>query len=418
MNYRSRISKLQKLLLEESKQPRGYRLGAPAALISSNPQAVLSHDQTHPYRSNSTTRYLLGSEREPLILIVRPEGKPILITTPNDPVRKLWDGPQEASEAVAERIGAEHVITKDLVSEALTRLKGAETVYSENIKRSPASHVVEKLYEKPHHSQSGYPRAFLPLEALMQHLRLYKDRQEIAAIEHAAKITGQALDRIQPLIRPGISEWTIAKTLEYHFGLGLGVPAFQSIVASGPNASYLHYHDHSRILKKNEWLLIDSGAEVSYYSADITRCYPVGEIIDPVLLDVYATVASAKMAAIKAIKDGVSILTVYTAAARELVYGLKELGVLKGRIDTLLKKKAHLPYFPHSIGHSLGLDVHDIGDLRGNTSPVLKAGMVFTIEPGLYFQKKTGKVPQCGVRLEDDILVTKRGSQNLTAIVP
>jgi len=165
-------------------------------------------------------------------------------------------------------------------------------------------------------------------------------------------------------------------------------------------------------------LLIDCGAEYSMYAADITRVFPVSGTFSGPRRDVYEIVLAAQKAAIRAVRPGADVAAVYRAAARVLVEGLVELGVLRGKASRLLERGAYRPYFPHSIGHTLGLDVHDIGRMRGERRLTLQEGMVISIEPGLYFTSRAGKVPACGVRIEDDVLVTAGGARVLSAAFP
>ena len=164
--------------------------------------------------------------------------------------------------------------------------------------------------------------------------------------------------------------------------------------------------------------MIDCGAELNMYNGDITRCYPVDGKFSPIMQEIYSIVLEAQKASIKAVKNNVKIETVYNASAKILTEGLVELKVLKGKVSKLLEKKAYQPYFPHGIGHSLGIDVHDVGNLRGNNNAVLKKGMVFTIEPGIYFPKTVGRAPACGIRIEDNILVTENGCKILSDFIP
>jgi Xaa-Pro aminopeptidase len=241
---------------------------------------------------------------------------------------------------------------------------------------------------------------------------MVKDPSEIAHIRKAAEITEGALMHVLPLIEAGTKEREVAAFIEYFYRVHGAEPAFGTIVATGPSAATLHYHSLSRTLKTGELLLIDTGAEFGMYASDITRMIPVGGTTTSELQDLHDIVLRAQMMAIRKIKPGVMMNEVYNAAARELTYGLKYLGILKGSVSQLLKKGAFKAWFPHGIGHSLGIDVHDVSP-SGPAIP-LEKGMVVTIEPGLYFQKPTGPLPACGVRIEDDVLVTARGHEVLT----
>ncbi len=409
--YKSRIAQLKRLLAGTSRSS--------AALISSNPIVQSSHDQSFPYRQNSNLYYLTGSLAPDILLLVSSTlKKPILFAPPTDKLKVVWEGPVDPISPIANRIGAELVVTKSPIAEAIVRLDGTEELYSQNIPGSLSWKTTLAILERPGHTQSTYPRRFAQLDILMQELRLYKTTHEVNLIKEAALRTNFALFEAARRAIPGCKEWQIAQTIDFHFGMQGARPGFDTIVATGPSAATLHYTKYSRTLRKGELLLIDCGASYQMYNADITRTIPVGGEFSPIGLTHYQIVLEAQHAAIRAVKDGVKIKAVMDSAVRVLTEGLKELGVLKGKTSSLIAKKAYKPYFPHGIGHSLGIDVHDISETRGNSSAVLKKGMVFTIEPGLYFQKKEGRVPASGVRIEDDILVTPRGAEILTAGFP
>ena len=160
--------------------------------------------------------------------------------------------------------------------------------------------------------------------------------------------------------------------------------------------------------------MIDSGCELDMYASDITRTIPVGTIRQQVLREVYEIVLASQNAAIKKIKPGATLSSIHAVAAKELTYGLKTLGILKGPLDTLIAEKAYQAWFPHGIGHSLGIDVHDPVPQDTRFEFILEPGMVITVEPGLYFAKRTKNIPSCGVRIEDDVAVTKSGHEILS----
>jgi Xaa-Pro aminopeptidase len=204
----------------------------------------------------------------------------------------------------------------------------------------------------------------------------------------------------------------------------LGSPrnGFPSIIASGENSCVLHYpHPRARI-ERGDLLLVDVGAEAGYYGADVTRTFPADGRFRKAQREVYEIVLEAQEAAIETVAPGVRFEEVHNAALKVLVRGLRRLGVLEGRSDRLIRAGAHRPYFMHGTSHWLGLDVHDVGDYRdGEQSIVLRPGMVLTVEPGLYFGRGT-KAPRrlrgIGVRIEDDVLVTRDGRRNLSAAIP
>jgi Xaa-Pro aminopeptidase len=390
-----------------------------AALISTSPHVQRTHDQDYPYRQNSNFYYLTGSTAPRMLLVITTKSKtPFLLAEPVDKARIVWEGLPENPKPIAKEIGAELVITNNFERETLTRLRGIETLYVQNIPGSSAWKVSEQIFARRGDTQSVLPKKLALLDLVMQELRLYKDPQEVKLIKEASETTCRVLHKILPLLKPGVTEWEIAQTINYHFGLAGGLPSFDTIVASGPSAAYLHYTKCSRTLRAGEMILIDSGVELGMYAGDVTRTLPVGGRFTPQDKELYSIVLDAQKAAVNRVKDGVKIQRVFDAAAEVLTYGLVQLKVLRGKVSNLLASKAYKPFFPHGIGHSLGLDVHDIGNLRANNGAVLKEGMVVTIEPGLYFAKRTGKVAPSGVRIEDDVLVTSRGGKILSTEFP
>ena len=219
-------------------------------------------------------------------------------------------------------------------------------------------------------------------------------------------------------------EYQIQATIEHVFRKnGSFHNAYPSIVASGNNACILHYTENDSLLSNDSLLLVDAGAEIKYYAADITRTWPVNGKFSEIQRDIYDIVLTAQKDAISIIKPGIPFSEIHKKALQTLVQGLIDLRILTGNISDNIESKTYLPYFPHGISHWLGLDVHDIGSYTDKIgSKILKPGMLFTVEPGLYFNNQNTSTPQkyagIGIRIEDDILVTDTGHQNLTAKLP
>jgi Xaa-Pro aminopeptidase len=391
-----------------------------AVVVSSAPSVVRSRDGHYPYRQNSDFYYLTGSNEPDLTVFLRSARKRPLVVAPKpDPIKVVWEGrPREDGRALARRLGADLIETSDPMKEILALLPGVSEVLHQNSLGTTSGALARKLADTPSHLRGSLPVRLAHIDAILENLRLFKEPCEIAAIQRSAAITNRALHETVPFMHPGQTERTIAATIEYWFRLQGASPAFNTIAATGPSAATLHYHHLDRPLKRNDLLLIDCGAEHQMYCADITRCVPVGGVFEGIRREIYTIVLAAQEAALKAVRPNVAIQKVYDAAARELIDGLVSLGVLRGKTSSLLKKGAHKPFFPHGIGHSLGIDVHDVGNLRGNNAAILKTGMVFTIEPGLYFPKPIRRVPACGVRIEDDVLVTESGGEILSRGFP
>jgi Xaa-Pro aminopeptidase len=391
-----------------------------ALVIGSNPAVTRSRDTHYPYRQNSDLFYLTGSLHSRLTLVLRPYAREtvILIAPERDPVRDLWEGAEPAISKTASAIGAKVVTSKDQVSTTLSLLRGAAAAHLPSVTGSVGGEVRRQMLGKTATELAGLPPSVHEAEHLTAKLRAFKDAHEVEAIARAADLTSATLNHVSQFIKPGVKEREIAALIEYLYRLHGAEPAFGTIVAAGKSAATLHYRSLERTLKRGELLLIDTGCELDLYACDISRTVAVGmasaEEIDPRLAALHDTVLRAQRAAIAKVRPGVHITDVHKAAARELTHGLKDLGVLRGSITQLINKQAYKPYFPHGIGHSLGIDVHDVSPEINGRLGVLEAGMVITIEPGLYFNKPIAKIPACGIRIEDDVLVTPRGRAILT----
>lgn len=386
-----------------------------ALVVSSNPSQLRSRDTHYPYRPNSDLFYLTGCQAEDVTLVLCPHATEpvVLIAPPEDKLKNLWDGAPPPIKPIASSIKARLIYTTDPVKQILSLLRGYDAAFLQSIAGTASAAVKLDLSGRSTYLLRNLPTSLIDAEQLTARLRIIKDPFEVQQIRRAAKISGDALLHVLPLVEPGVPEREIAAFIEYFYRAHGAEPAFGSIVASGASAATLHYRSLGKKLKKGELLLIDSGAELDLYASDITRMIPVGGVVSPELRDLHDIVLRAQMVAIKKIRPGVRLSAVYLAAARELTHGLKYLGVLKGNLSQLMKKGAFKPYFPHGIGHSLGIDVHDA--TPSGQDAILQKGMVITIEPGLYFPKPIGYLPACGVRIEDDILVTAKGHEVLTA---
>lgn len=262
---------------------------------------------------------------------------------------------------------------------------------------------------------------------ILDELRLVKDEEERACLREAAKITVAGFRAAMAAARPGAGEWEVEAVLEYTFRAegGRG-PAFATIAGSGPNACVLHYGRNGRRIGENDLLLLDAGAEYRMYAGDVSRTVPASGRFSVEQRAVYEVVAEAQRAGVAAVRPGATVDGVHRACAGILVEGLVELGILSGDPEALLEEKAHEPFFPHRTSHWLGLDVHDVGDYAREGEPrPLEAGMVLTVEPGLYFpvgaesdRPGGGAWAGIGVRIEDDVLVTPEGHENLTGSLP
>ncbi len=390
-----------------------------ALLLSANPYVTRSRDEHHEYRQNSNYFYLTGDfAPDSHLLITKSSKTPFLFIRKRTAQEIVWDGALPSAKPLAKALGAEIIVTDNLRKEILSKLAGSNHLYYDNAPGTLSWQIAQELMALPSHERGRMPLHFSHCDGVLEESRLYKDPEEIEMIRRANEITNEGLWYVAPQIEAGLSESAIAKTIEYVFRMNGASTSFGTVVASGPSASVLHYRGLKRTMRNGEMLLIDCGAEYQLYAGDITRMMPVGGKFTPEDRAVYEIVLDSQKAALKNIKGGQKIGKAYFAAARVLTEGLVDLKVLRGKVSSLMEKKAYRPYFPHGIGHSLGLDVHDVGRIRGNPDAVLEPGMVVTVEPGLYFAKSTRHVRSCGVRIEDNVLVTKRGCEILSAGFP
>lgn len=392
---------------------------ASALLLSAAPTQYRNRDNLYPFRQNSDFYYLTGS-LAPLasLLVCSNLKRPVLYAPKFDSTRLLWEGADPNLKSVAASIGADFIQGNNHYLEILKRLSGIGTLFHQNITSTTSALVAERISERRGFARYPLPERLASSDLIMQRLRLYKDKSEVDAIQRAARITNKALEATISFMGPGATERELAATIEYLFKIQGAEVAFNSIVATGSSAAVLHHTPGIKKLSRSDLVLFDIGAEFELYASDLTRVLPVSGKFSTLQLDLYSIVLSAQKAAISKVRSGVLIKTIYDAAASVIIEGLKSLKVLNGPTAKLLKNGAHKPYFPHGIGHSLGLDTHDIGNLRGNNSSRLESGMVFTIEPGIYFPRKIKNIPACGIRVEDTVLVTKSGCRILTEGFP
>jgi len=241
----------------------------------------------------------------------------------------------------------------------------------------------------------------------------------------AAQVTVAGHRAGAAIISPGVGEWTVEATVEQAFRSSAGsTVAFPTIVGSGSNGCVLHYAANDKIIDQDDLVLVDAGAEVGFYNGDVTRTYPANGHFTPAQRDVYEVVLASFESAIDKVRPGEPVTALHDAVTRVIVEGLRDLRVLRGSVDGLLEKKAYQPYYPHQTSHWLGLDVHDPGDhASAGTARVLEPGMVFTIEPGLYFRPAIAEsvaenLSGIAIRIEDDVLVTEDGCEILSCGLP
>jgi Xaa-Pro aminopeptidase len=404
------------------------RLGGGVAILRSNPEQTRSNDTEYPFRQDSDLWYLTGfGEPDSVLLLTdrHPDHRSVLFVRPRDPERETWNGRRAGVDGAKAHLGVDATYSIAELDEKLPQyLEGAPTLY-----HTPG--IDTRFNERVEHwlaasrrgrARSGKgPVTRVELSALIHELRLLKTAEELDLLRRACDITAEAHNAALETTRPGLHEYEVEALVNYVFrSRGARAPGYNSIVAGGINATILHYTENESPLADGQLLLIDAGAEVDGYTADVTRTFPVGERFTPAQRAVYDIVLAAQEAAIAAVRPGTRFDDVHHAALHVLVDGLVGLGVLEGRVEELIAQKAHQPFYMHRTSHWLGLDVHDVGlyvDAKGESTPLVP-GMVLTVEPGLYFGDTTvdydPKYRGIGVRIEDDLAVTPTGHANLS----
>ncbi len=412
-----------------------HQLGGAAAVIPAAPLVTHHADCEYPFRQNSDFWYLTGFDEPDAVALFLPHRQDtpfVLFVQPKQPSAEVWTGVRWGTQGAVDQFGAavSHPLA-ELPTRLADYLEGAEGI-AFRVGRHPA---VEPLVLEAWGQQlDRAPRrgaAALGLVApcpLLHALRLRKGDDELERLREAARISAEAHELARQVARPGLNERQVQAVIEQHFlEQGARGPAYGSIVAGGDNACVLHYTANSAPLRDGDLLLIDAGCSlVDYYNGDITRTFPVNGRFSAEQRELYALVLAAQEAAVAAVAPGHTAEAVHMTAVRVLVEGLIELGLLSGSVDGVIEQGAFRHLYMHRTGHWLGLDVHDVGAYRLGEHPVqLEPGMVLTVEPGLYVSDRLA-VPEgqpaieerwkgIGIRIEDDVAVTGRGHEVLTA---
>jgi len=401
------------------------------AILSASPERVRSRDTHHPYRQDSDFYYLTGFLEPDAVLALIPgreHGEAVLFCKERDPTKELWDGFLVGPEgAVADYQMDDAFPIADIDDILPGLIEGRSRVYY-SIGRDAAfdARVMEWVNTIRSKVRSGAkpPGEFVALEHSLHDMRLYKSAAEVKVMKQAGQISAEAHCRAMKLAHPGLREYQLEATILHCFmDHGARQPAYPSIVGSGSNACILHYIDNQAVLQEGDLVLIDAGCELEGYAADITRTFPVSGKFSPEQKALYEVVLAAQEAAIAAVKPENHWNRPHEAALEVLSQGLLDLGILRGTLDEVIEQGLYRPYFMHRTGHWLGLDVHDVGDYKiGGAWRVLEPGMAMTIEPGLYIGPHDEHVDPkwrgIGIRIEDDVVVTRDGCQILTGGVP
>jgi Xaa-Pro aminopeptidase len=397
--------------------------------------AVRSADTEYPFRQDSDFWYLTGFDHPNAVAILSTREGPTfsLFVQARDPAAETWTGLRPGVEGAISDYAADEAHSREELLEKLPELlRGAQRIYHTLGRDHQIDACIISLQDEIRRQSRG---GVLPANEivdprlLVHEMRLHKSKDEIRLMQRAADISRDAHHRAARLAQADRFEYELEAELAHVFrSRGGAGPAYGSIVGSGVNATILHYIRNDQQLAAGELVLIDAGVEVEGYASDVTRTYPVGGKFEPAARDLYEVVLAAQIAAIDASGPGTTLPEIHSAALRVLCEGMVSLGVLKGGVDELIESEAYRPYYMHGTSHWLGLDVHDVGayvtrDDAGDAKPrPLCEGMVYTIEPGLYISADDPNAPDAfkgiGIRIEDDIVVTKDGILNLNREIP
>ena len=406
--------------------------GGGIAAVPTAPEAIRNADTQYPYRPDSHCYYLSGfPEPEAVVVLIagREEGdsRQILFCREKNPEREIWDGFRYGPDAAREIFAFDEAFPIAGLAPRLADWTCDQPALYTPLGLYPAwdQTITATLNEVRNRVRTGIaaPEAVVEVRGLLGAMRVVKDGEELKLMRRAAEISSDAHRRAMQRTRPGWFEYQVEAELAHEFlRAGALSPAYPSIVASGPNACVLHYRENNRQTQADDLLLIDAGCEFQGYAADVTRTFPVGGKFSGPQKAVYELVLAAQLACIDAVRPGRAFHDYHQVAERVLAQGLIDLKLCEGTLDAVLESGAYKQFYMHRAGHWLGLDVHDVGLYRvGGESRLLEPGMVLTVEPGCYI-RPADKVPEpfwdIGVRIEDDILVTAAGNDNLTGSTP
>jgi len=401
------------------------------AIIPGAKEIRRNADTEFPFRQDSDFYYLTGfPEPEAVAVLIpgRKQAEYVLFCRERDEEKELWNGYRAGQEGACKDYGADDAFPISDIDEILPGLlEGRERVYyALGRDQEFDRHVMDWVNTIRSKVRAGAipPGEFLDLHHYLHELRLIKSTDEAKIMQQAAKISAKAHGRAMEFCQPGVMEYQLEGEILHEFAMhGSRAAAYNSIVGGGANGCILHYTENSDSLNDGDLVLIDAGCELEHYAADITRTFPVNGKFSKEQKALYEIVLEAQYAAIDAVKPGKHWNEPHDAAVKVITQGLIDLKLLKGSLKSNLEKATYRDFYMHRTGHWLGMDVHDVGDYKvADDWRLLEPGMVLTVEPGIYVSPNNKKVAEkwrgIGIRIEDDVLVSKNGCKVLTDGVP
>jgi len=412
-------------------------LDGDAALLFSPPHPLRNGDAEYRYRQDSDILYLTGWRDPECVVLLRPGAEQpfVMFVQAKDPEREVWTGRRAGPEGAIERYGADTAYEIGDLDEHLPELlQGYRTLhyrFAVDAQRDArVARAVAKARRACRRNGLDVPDAFIDPARVLHELRLHKTAGEVEILRRAATITARAFDQAMGRTAPGVFEYELESHIEHTFRRegGWG-PGYTTIVGGGVNATILHYITNDAPLNAGDLVCIDAGCEVDGYTADVTRTWPVDGRFTPAQRELYQAILDVQLGCIEQCRAGGRFLDVHEFAVRGLTVAMVRLGLLDGEpddeacIDQHIEDETYKRYYMHGTSHWLGLDVHDAGVYnRDGESRPLQAGMVLTVEPGLYIPADDPDAPErfrgVGIRIEDDVLVTDGDPDVLTAAIP
>ena len=399
------------------------------AIIATREEMYRNRDADYKFRADSSFYYLTGfAEPQAVAVLCSDSQQPYtLFCRERNRDMEIWNGLRAGVEGAVADYAADQAFTIEQLDEQIIQLLSGKQRLYVRLGHSEAFDLrvtgwLKKIAASQR--QGGQPPVeIIQLDSVLDEMRLFKDDFEINLMRQAAQISAQAHVRAMQQVKPGMMEYQLEAELLYIFAQNGCQTAYNSIVGGGANGCILHYVENNQPLKDGDLVLIDAGAELDHYAADITRTFPVNGKFSPEQKALYELVLNAQLAAIEATKSGNHYRVPHEIAVQILTTGLVELGLLQGDVEELIASEAYRQFYMHGTGHWLGMDVHDVGSYKANDEwRPYEAGMVVTVEPGLYIAPDDETVDArwrgIGIRIEDDVLITTTGNEVLTKDVP
>jgi Xaa-Pro aminopeptidase len=421
---------LRRVFAERRQRVRDAMGPDAVAIFLGSRSVTRSRDTDYPFRQDSDFWYLTGFDYPNAVAVLRTDGGPAytLFVEPRDREMETWNGYRPGVEGAKRDFEADEAYPcGEFLAKLPDLVRGARRIHHV-LGRDPAvdAKLVETLEALRLRSRLGVDPAesIVDPRAITHAMRLVKEPAELDIMRRAAAISREGHEAAAKLAHAGSYEYELEAAIEYAFRRrGARGPAYTTIVGGGSNATVLHYVRNDQKLRADELVLVDAGCELEGYASDVTRTYPVGGRFSGPARALYEVVLAAQLAALAECRPGRTLPDVHDAAVRALVAGLVELELLEGDPAELVAREAYRPYYMHSTSHWLGLDVHDVGSYKPAGKPrVLEPGVVFTVEPGVYvapdLEQADPRFRGIGVRIEDDVVITSAGHENLTAGIP